>query len=93
MSSSQHTQWFDFLNKLMRGCRGVSQGATINEQKQSFAALSVDLFDALKMLNASPVAVYKLAGSDGRVWLGKSPAAKSPYGNKLGTVQGILKAH
>jgi hypothetical protein len=95
MNSSQHTLWFDCLNKLMRESRGISQGGSINEQKQNFSALSIDFFEALKMLNASPVALYKFTcKDDGRYWLSKSITSKNPYGNKgCSKVEAMLKGH
>jgi hypothetical protein len=80
MEGDQHAQWFGYLNKMMRETRGITQGSSIDDQKQHFSELSNDFFDALKMFHVNSATIYKLSCSgDGRFWLSSSPVVKNPY--------------
>lgn len=80
MSSQQHASWFDYLARLQRAAREISESNAISYQRKHFSALSNTLYATLKDMKMNPFPMYKIysAGNDS-YWLSNGPAIKNPY--------------
>jgi hypothetical protein len=80
MSSQQHTAWFDYLSRLQRASREISESNSISYQRKHFSALSNTLYGALKDLKLNRYPIYKqYSTSTDSYWLSDSPTIKNPY--------------
>jgi hypothetical protein len=80
MTGQQHAAWFDYLARLQRASREISESNSIAYQRKHFSALSNTLYGALKDLKLNSFPVYKqYSQSTDSYWLNDSPTIKNPY--------------
>jgi hypothetical protein len=94
MSSQQHAAWFDYLARLQRWSRAISETNSLPGQRKNFSALSNTLYSALKDLKMTPFQVYRMySQSNDSYWLSDGSAIKNPYYGSVGTLSkdGIVK--
>ncbi len=100
MTNQQHAAWFDYLARLQRAAREISESNSLSYQRKHFSALSNTLYGTLKDMKMNPFPMYKLySASNDSYWLSDGPAVKNPYYgaadkkmSKDGTVKEILPA-
>jgi hypothetical protein len=95
MSSPQHSAWFDYLARLQRSSREISESNSISYQRKHFSALSNTLYGALKDMKMNPFTMYKLySASNDSYWLSDHSVVKNPYygaADKKKSKDGIVK--
>jgi hypothetical protein len=96
MTYEQHQQWFSHIDKLMAASRGISQGRSLDAQKQPYSDLSKQLFETLKLFHLNKSTTYKLSCGS-YTWLNQSGTVSNPYVGKAdknkqcGNINDILK--
>ena len=96
MSYEQYQQWFSHMDKLMKASRGISQGRSLDAQKQSYSDLSKQLFETMKLFHLNKSTTYKLSCA-GYTWLNQSGTVSNPYVGKAdknkqcGNIDDMLK--
>jgi hypothetical protein len=94
MTSQQHAAWFDFLARLQRSTREISESNSLSYQRKHFSALSNTLYSTLKGMKMTPFPMYRMySQSNDSYWLSDGSAIKNPYYGSVGTLSkdGVVK--
>jgi hypothetical protein len=80
MNSLQHDIWFNYLARLQRNTREISENNSLAYQRKNFSALSNTIYGALKDLKANSFPIYKqYSASNDAYWLSDGPIIRNPY--------------
>ena len=95
MSSQQHGIWFDYLARLQRNSREISESNSLAYQRKHFSALSNTIYSAIKDLKINNFPVYKqYSATNDAYWSSDSPINRNPYfgiGDKKMGKDGVTK--
>jgi hypothetical protein len=80
MNGPQHDAWFNYLARLQRNTREISENNSLAVQRKQFSALSNTVYGALKDLKINSFTVYRqYCSSIDAYWLSDSPTIRNPY--------------
>jgi hypothetical protein len=80
MSGPLHTAWFDYLARLQRNTREISENNSLAYQRKQFSALSNTMYSALKDMKVNSFSIYRqYSPANDAYWLNDSPVIRNPY--------------
>lgn len=74
-----HMAWMKFLNALKKDAENISKTQDVEKQRESFKSLSKNVYEILKVSNASETIFYQYCPMQDANWLSKEEAIKNPY--------------